>query len=453
VVPIFVLDDRFEPARAPRRDWFLRGSLVDLDAALRARGSRLFVLAGRPEEVVPALARAVDAEVVLASRDVTSYAHRRDAAVAAALAHERRRLALRSGLLLAEPETMLTVGGGPYGVFTPFSRALERHPRRTPLTAPTRIPTPATFGLGPISAGRIIDVHEMATLPPPHGGLPVPGEVAAHERLEDWVRRGLTRYGRDRDLLSGEGTAHLGADLHFGTLSPRQVETAVLGAGVDVTAFVRQLAWREFYQHQAFHHRADDAVPASAPASAFRPDAEAHAAVAAWREGQTGVPVVDAAMRQLAATGWLSNRARLVAASFLTRHLLLDWRIGERHFLHHLIDGDVANNRGGWRWVAGVGADAQPWFRIMNPVRQGERFDPDGSWVRRWVPELARVPTRHIHAPWEMSEDEARDIDVRLGATYPWPIVDLAAARAQALAAFRSAQAVRDAQSARPRIA
>jgi deoxyribodipyrimidine photo-lyase len=142
-----------------------------------------------------------------------------------------------------------------------------------------------------------------------------------------------------------------------------------------------------------------------------------------------------------------------VAASFLTRHLLLDWRIGERHFLEHLIDGDVANNRGGWRWVSGVGPDAQPWFRIMNPVRQGERFDPEGSWVRRWVPELARVPTRHIHAPWEMPEDEARDADVRLGATYPRPIVDLADARAQALAAFRSAQAVGAAPSSGPRIA
>jgi deoxyribodipyrimidine photo-lyase len=439
VVPLFVLDDRFDPARAPRRDWFLRRSLADLDAGLRARGSRLVVLAGRPEEIVPAMARAVGADVVLASRDVTSFAHRRDAAVAAALAREGRRLALRPGLLLAEPETMLTAVGGPYGVFTPFWRTLERQRRRVPLGAPAQIPTPATFPAdGPASDDRIVDVRAMVALPPPHAGLPVPGEAAAHQRLEAWVRGGIARYGQDRDLLSGDGSSHLGADLHLGTLSPRQVEAAALDADVDATPFVRQLAWREFYQHQAFHHRTDVGTPVDPLAAAFRPAAEAPDAVAAWREGRTGVPVVDATMRQLAETGWISNRARLVAASFLTRHLLLDWRIGERHFLRHLIDGDVANNRGGWQWVAGVGPDAQPWFRIMNPVRQGERFDPEGSWVRRWVPELARVPARHSHAPWDLPEDEARRLGVRLGATYPRPIVDLGDARARALAVFRS---------------
>lgn len=439
VVPLFVLDDRFAPALAPRRDWFLRRSLGDLDSSLRSRGSRLVVIAGRPDEIVPAVARAVGAEVVLASRDVTPYAHRRDMAVAAALTREGRRLSLRPGLLLAEPETMRTADGAPYRVFSPFWRALERQPGRELLTAPTGIPTPSRILADVAMLDRpILDVRSMA-VPPPHPGLAVPGEAAAQERLEAWVRGGLARYGHDRDLLSGAGTAHLGADLHFGTLSPRQVETAAMGAGVDATPFLRQLAWREFYQHQVFHRRVDADTPDRGLASAFRPGSDDPEAVAAWCEGRTGVPVVDAAMRQLAASGWLSNRARLVAASFLTRHLLIDWRVGELHFLRHLIDGDVANNRGGWEWVAGVGPDAQPWFRIMNPVRQGQRFDPDGSWVRRWVPELRRVPARYIHAPWEMAEEDARDVGVILGTTYPRPIVDLAAARARALEASRAA--------------
>jgi deoxyribodipyrimidine photo-lyase len=441
VVPLFVLDDRFQPERAPRRDWFLRRSLVDLDASLRARGSQLLVIAGRPDEVVPSVARAVGAEVVLASRDVTRFAHQRDGAVAVALAREGRRLVMRPGLLLVEPETLLTADREPFRVFTPFWRALERQPRRMSLTAPTRVPTPARIPVGgPMSVGRTFDVRAMAALPPPHAGLLVPGEAAANERLQAWVRGGVARYGQDRDLLSGDGSAHLSADLHFGTLSPGQVESAALAADADASPFVRQLAWREFYHHQAFHHRTDGHAPASVPTSALNPDTQASDAVEAWREGRTGIPVVDAAMRQLAETGWLSNRARLVTASFLTRHLLVDWRIGERHFLHHLVDGDVANNRGGWQWVAGVGPDAQPWFRIMNPVRQGERFDPEGSWVRRWVPELAGVPARHIHAPWTMPEEEARDVGVRLGASYPRPIVDLADARARALEAFRSGQ-------------
>ena len=335
---------------------------------------------------------------------------------------------------------MLTAGGRPYGVFTPFWRALQRMPRRTLSPAPTRIPTPSAFTLrGPMSGGRINDVRGLAALPPPHAGLPVPGESAARERLVAWVQGGLARYGRDRDLLSGESTSHLGADLHLGTLSPRQVEAATLDPDVDASSFLRQLAWREFYQHQAFHHGTDDEAPASELASVFRPGVEAPDAGTAWREGRTGVPVVDAAMRQLVETGWLSNRARLVTASFLTRHLLLDWRIGEQHFLRHLVDGDVANNRGGWQWVAGVGPDAQPWFRIMSPVRQGQRFDPEGTWVRRWVPELAHVPARYLHAPWEMPEDVARDVGLRLGMTYPRPIVDLAEGRERALAAFRSA--------------
>jgi deoxyribodipyrimidine photo-lyase len=423
VVPLFVLDHRLLDASAPARAWYLRGSLVELDVALRRLGSRLVVRVGRAEDVVPSVAREAQADVVLASRDVTSFGHRRDRAVSEALARDGRRLALRPGLLLVEPEQLLTEAGRPYRVFTPFWRALQGAERRTVLPAPATIPPPPE---------SIRDSTRLAREPAPWPGLPATGEGAARERLETWLARGLGGYAARRDDLDGLGTSRLGPDLHLGTLSPRQVEAAAVDSGSDPTAFVRQLAWRELYHHQLFHQRQEPDTLASPLMRAFRTEADDPSAVEAWRAGRTGIPTVDAAMRQLAATGWMSNRARLVTASFLTRHLLMDYRIGERHFMHHLIDGDVANNRGGWQWVAGVGLDAQPWFRIFNPVRQGQRFDPAGAWVRRWIPELGDVEDRFVHAPWEAPSPPS---------DYPSPIVGLAEGRDRALAAFEDATA------------
>lgn len=434
VLPLFVLDDQAFTGVAPARAWFLRRSLAELDADLRARGNGLLFRRGRPERVVAEVAAEAGAEVVLATRDVTPLSHRRDVAVQAALEREGRRLMLRPGLLLAEPEVITTADARPYSVFTPFWRALQAIPRRQLLPAPDHIRTPRDTLAGSESMAA-----EMATLSAPLQGLPSPGEAAGRERLQAWVSRGLANYGVDRDVLSGDGTSHLGVDLHFGTLSPLQVEIAAQESAADATPFVRQVAWREFYHHLLFARRAAEGSPDSPLMSAFRSEEEDPGAVAAWREGRTGVPVVDAAMRQLAASGWLSNRARLVVASYLTRHLLMDYRIGERHFMHHLIDGDVANNRGGWQWTAGVGADPQPWFRIFNPVRQGARFDPGGTWVKRWVPELAGMPGAHIHAPWEMPDEVAAVAGVRLGQSYPRPVIELAAGRERALAAFKSA--------------
>jgi deoxyribodipyrimidine photo-lyase len=420
VVPLFVLDDQALVRVAPARAWYLRGALQELDRALRSRGSRLLLRTGDPVEIVPDVARAVGANVVLASDDVTPYSLRRDAAVASALQQDGRSLELRDGLLLADPDDIRTGDGRPYTVFTPFWRALGRATRRALLPAPSSIPTAmATI------RGDTLPAPGVAPLP----GLPTPGEPAAQQRVDRWVADGLARYRTDRDGLDGEGTSHLGADLHFGTLSPLQVEAACESAGPEAEAFTRQLAWRELYHHQLFHQACEPRrrLPLE---DAFRSEPDDPDAVAAWREGRTGIPAVDAAMRQLRATGWLSNRARLVTASFLTRHLLMHPRIGERHFMDQLVDGDVANNRGGWEWTAGIGLDAQPWFRIFNPVRQGQRFDPQGSWVRRWVPELEAVPERFVHAPWEWDGSAPG---------YPAPIVDLKIGRERALAAFKAA--------------
>ncbi len=436
VIPLFVLDERLlrDSTSAPARTWFLLRSLAELDASLRARGSGLLLRTGRPEEVVPRLAHEAGASAVLATRDVTPFSHRRDQAVAAALERDGRRLRLQPGLLLAEPESMLTAAGRPFRVFTPFWKALQQVSRRPLLPAMGAIHTPADLLVAPPGV-----TAELADREAPHPGLPEAGESAAHERLRAWVLEGLSGYGRGRDGLDGQATSRLGPDLHLGTLSPLQVESAAIEAGAAAVPFVRQIAWREFYHHQLFHRRAAVDPVADSPFMAiFRTDREDPEAVAAWREGRTGIPVVDAGMRQLAATSWLGNRARLVVASFLTRHLLMDYRIGERHFMRHLIDGDVANNRGGWQWTAGVGADPQPWFRVFNPVLQGQRFDSDGDWVRRWVPELAGVPSRYIHSPWEMPAAVSGEAGVHLGESYPRPIVDLQAGRERALAAFRS---------------
>jgi deoxyribodipyrimidine photo-lyase len=430
-VPLFVLDPAvFGGARsAPARDWYLGGSLRALDAALRERGSRLIVRVGRPEEVVPSVARESGAEAVLISREVTPYGRRRDRAVAAALRADHRELHARRGILLVEPEHIVGRSGQGHTVFTPFWKALGSVSRRSVLDAPGSLPP-------------LVDVEGEALPPfgpPPLEGLPEPGEPAARARLDRWVADGLAAYGDRRNDLAGTGTSRLGADLHLGLLSPLEVE-ARCGGDHGAEAYRRQLAWREFYHHLLWY-RPELARAPFQPRfeAAFRPASEDPAALAAWREGRTGIPVVDAGMRQLARTGWLSNRARLIVASFLTRHLLLDWRAGEAHFQRTLVDGDIANDVGGWQWTAGVGTDAQPWFRVFNPVLQGQRFDPDGSWVRQWVPELANVPAPVIHEPWTMSPQDQAAAGVRIGVDYPAPIVDLAWARERALAAFRAA--------------
>ncbi len=270
--------------------------------------------------------------------------------------------------------------------------------------------------------------------------LPTPGEAAARARLERWLDRGIDGYSASRDRLDLEtGTSRLSADLRFGLVSPLEVVERAIGAGDGRRTFVNEIVWREFYAHVLFHHPAvrQQAFRATFDDVAWSGDADG---LAAWQSGRTGVPIVDAAMRQLAGSGWMHNRARMIAASFLTKDLLVDWREGEAHFMRHLVDGDVASNNGGWQWSASTGTDAQPWFRIFNPVTQGRRHDPDGAYVRRWVPELAGVPTARIHAPWEMTAAEQAAAGCRIGIDYPAPIVDHAAARTRALTAYDAAR-------------
>jgi len=441
LVPLYVLDPRLLRGRfaSPNRAWFLLGSLRMLATDLAALGSPLVVRVGDPMVVVPEVALAAGATDVYVSRDHAPYGRARDQSVAEVLAATSpgARLHASTGVLVHEPESIATLEGQPYSVYSPFRRAWERLPRREVLTAPDvlpghhldpgEIPTLATLGLGD---GPTAD----PTL------LPEPGEAAARRRLERWLARGLGAYAETRDRVDlADGTSRLSADLHFGLLSPTEIVARVTGDGEGRRVYLSEIVWREFYAHVLFHRPA-------VRRAAFRTEFDAiewsgdGSALDAWRTGRTGYPIVDAAMRQLAATGWMHNRARMIAASFLTKDLLIDWRAGEAHFMTHLVDGDVASNNGGWQWSASTGTDAQPYFRIFNPVSQGRRFDPDGAYVRRWVTELRTVPAAYIHAPWEMPPAVAAASGVRVRADYPAPIVDHAQARARALATYEAAR-------------
>ncbi|NPV66414.1 MAG: deoxyribodipyrimidine photo-lyase [Anaerolineae bacterium] len=444
VLPVFVLDPALlaSPYSGEKRLAFLLGGLRALDADLRARGSRLIVRRGRPEAILAVLAEEAGAGEIVAEADYSPYALARDARVAAVLP-----LTLVEGLTVHPPGAVLKSDGRPYTVFTPFSRtwkAIGLPGHSDLLPAPAHIPTPpAVIG------------EPLPDMPgQPTGVIFPPGADEARRRLEAFTggeAAPVYCYRDDRNRLDLDGTSGLSPYLRFGMLSARQAAVRageVIAAAPDSAAresaetWLNELIWREFYVHilAQFPFVREISFRESLRAIAWRNE---EAAFDAWREGRTGYPVVDAAMRQLLATGWMHNRARMVVASFLTKDLLIDWRWGEQHFMAHLIDGDPAANNGGWQWTAGTGTDAAPYFRIFNPVSQGQKFDPQGEYVRRWVPELARVPAAVIHEPWRMSETEQRAAGCVIGRDYPAPIIDHGRARQRALAAYGGAGALR----------
>jgi deoxyribodipyrimidine photo-lyase len=418
-------------AAAPRRLAFLDACLTALDGQLRARGSRLLVVDGEPADVLPQLATRLGARLVTATVDHEPAARARAAQAARALEHAGVDLVQHDAGAIQPPGTVTTGAGEPYRVFGAFARAWETRRLRDPAPTPERLVDAAALDVVPNSTLRTR---------PAIDGLPSAGEDAARTRLRDFVRDGLADYPIRRDLPGVDGTSRLSPHLRFGTLSAVEALRAARDAAAcdrqrraGAAAWARELAWRDFFAHilAAFPQVAVE--PMRGPVPRWRHDDRG---LRAWQEGITGIPLVDAGMRELAATGWMHNRARLVTASFLTRHLLIDWRLGERHFMAHLLDGQLSQNDGNWQWVAGTGSDAQPFHRVFSPVRQGERFDPDGEYVRRWVPELARVPAKSIHQPWTLSREERR----ALCPDYPPAIVDLTEARARALAAYAAAQ-------------
>jgi deoxyribodipyrimidine photo-lyase len=429
IVPVFVLDPRLlDGGRFPsaNRAWFLLGCLQELRGALRDRGGELFVRSGRPEAVLPELAREVGAESVHFASDVSPFAMARDRRVQAALGD----VAVRRypGNFTADVGAPRTRDGRPFSVFSPFWRAWEKLPRRDVHGAPRSLTVPAGLEAGELPEG-----------PRPEATEPFePGEAAARERLRGWLGAGIDRYAEHHDRLAG-GTSELSPYLHFGCISARETESrAAARGGAGAQAFVRQLAWRDFYAHVLLHHpgNARGAYKREFDALEWADD---RAACDAWRDGRTGYPVVDAGMRQLAARGWMHNRARLLAASFLTKDLHLDWRLGEAHFMRHLLCGDEAQNNGNWQWITSIGVDPAPYFRRMyNPMTQQRRHDPDGAYVRRWCPELRDVPLERLAEPWTMSREEQEAAGCVIGRDYPAPIVDHKRERERAMERYRA---------------
>ncbi len=438
VVPVFVIDEQLLAGRwaSANRAWFMRESLLELAGALADRGAPLRILRGRPAEVLPALAANLGVADVHATRDAAPYGRRRDRAVADGLAGAGIGLRTWPGLYVHEPDALATADGRPFGVYGAFRRAWDAAPRRRPLPAPDRIP-----GL-PGPGDPIPDLGRPSADP---ALMPAPGEAAARQRLDAWLRPDaaggapVDGYAAARDRLDLDATSRLSQDLRWGLLSPVEVVERAAGPGDGRRVFRAEMAWREFYAHVLWHHPRLLREPYLAALAGLETRHDP-GALEAWAGGRTGYPVVDAAMRQLRATGFLPNRARMIAASFLAKHLLLARELGEATFMRHLVDGDVASNNGGWQWTASTGTDPQPFFRVFNPVLQGRRFDPDGAYVRRWVPELAGVPAAHVHDPWAMDEEAQAACGCLVGRDYPAPIVDHAEARARALAAYGAAR-------------
>ncbi|MGE0595526.1 MAG: deoxyribodipyrimidine photo-lyase, partial [Hyphomonadaceae bacterium] len=341
--------------------------------------------------------------------------------------------------LLFEPWEVKTKGGEPFKVFTPFWRACQQMTPRTPLPAPRGL----RFFEGACASDALPSWRLLPTKPNWAATFEptwTPGEAGAQASLRAFLKNKVKAYPSARDQLAVDGTSKLSPHLHFGEISPAQIFAAAQThvaeqspGGVD--KFLTELGWRDFSHHLLFHWPSLPQQNWRAQFDAF-PWRDDDDALEAWRRGRTGYPVVDAAMRQLWTTGWMHNRARMIAASFLIKHLLIDWRRGEDWFWDTLVDADLANNSASWQWVAGSGADASPYFRIFNPVTQGQRYDADGAYVRRWVPELAKLPDAHIHAPWDAPADVLKAAGVALGRDYPHPLVNHAEARARALSAF-----------------
>ena len=437
MLPVFVLDDSGPGAwrLGDASRWWLHGSLASLAAGLERLGAPLVLRRGPAIEVIPALLRETGANRVHAGR-----MHEPWGAEA-----ERTLLAAGVPLHLHRTATLSKLDvrsktGGVYGVYTPFARAMRaRGAPPEPLPPPRRIQAPAPPRSDPLESWRL-----LPTTPDWAGGLRetwTPGEAGAQHRLCGFVDRAMRAYATGRNLPGEDGTSMLSPHLHWGEISPAQVwhaaSRAAGGREGGVDTWLGELLWREFSAYLLRHNPALPEQPLRRAFSAlpFRDDPDG---LHAWQRGQTGIPIVDAGMRQLWRIGWMHNRVRMIAASFLVKHLLIDWRHGERWFWDTLVDADLATNAASWQWVAGTGIDSQPFFRVFNPVSQGKQWDAAGAYVRRWVPELARLPDRFLHAPWTAPAKVLAAAGVALGRTYPDPLIDLAEGRRRALDTYRA---------------
>ena len=440
VVPVFVLDEKEgeRPIGGASR-WWLHGSLQALDQALHGQGSRLVLRRGTAGRAIAALARETGASTIVWNRLVEPAIARRDERVEKRCREAGLETQTFQAALLFKPEELRGRSGRPYRVFTPFWRKCLEHGFAGPTAAPpTRPEAPPKWpGSDDLESWDL-----RCTEPDWAAGFREvwrPGEEGAQHRLRAFLASAAERYDEDRDRPGMEATSRLSPHLHFGEIGPRQVAAGALalppGPGRD--AFLRELGWREFSHHLLFHNP-EMGVRNLRPEFDRMPWRQAPDDLRRWQRGETGYPIVDAGMRELWTTGWMHNRVRMLVASFLTKHLLIDWRHGADWFWDTLVDADWANNSCGWQWTAGSGADAAPWFRIFNPAAQSRRHDAAGVYLRKWLPELRGLPDRAIHAPRLAPQAVLDESGVRLGEDYPSPMVDHAAARQRALDAWRT---------------
>ncbi|WP_419933206.1 cryptochrome/photolyase family protein [Candidatus Poriferisodalis sp.] len=449
-LPVAVLEPRLVRAAGPHRLLAYFGALAGLEQSLNELDASLHVVVGDPIEVISQLAVETGGATVAVNADVTEYSMRRDAKVAEALG---RPLDSHWGTLVHPPGSVLTGKGTLSQVFTPFWKRWQALPL-PPAVGTGRVGVAGTvlaadLNFGPAGLTTISlaearsELERLGVSVPSVDDVPTTAawsEPRAAEQLTTWLEQ-VDRYNEIRDGFDIAGTSELSSALHFGLLSPRAIAAQVATGTAGRSAFVRQLAWRDWYSHLTYEHP-DITRRALRPAYdriKWRTGAPADQDFKAWSTGRCGYPIVDAAMRQLSATGWIHNRLRMIAASFLVKDLLIDWRRGEQWFRRLLRDGDIAQNAGNWQWCAGTGPDASPYFRVFSPVTQSRRYDPEGNYLRRWLPELARLPNRQIHAPWDAPPQVLSVAGVRLGVDYPAPVVDHAQARQRALDAYRCA--------------
>ena len=452
VVPVYILDDASEgvwPLGGASR-WWLHHALVALDASLRERGSQLIIARGSPLEILRTMGEAVGAGALYWNRRYEPAAIARDSVIKAEFTAAGIEVKSFNSALLNEPHAIRNKQGNPFQVFTPY----WKHCLTLPVAPAVKFPA------GPIMAPKkwpeSSGVAELGLLPTITWDAEFattwqPGEAGAAARLKKFTAHAVDAYADQRNLPDRDGTSMLSPWLHFGELGPRQIWAAVEAKSRDsgvfpssngARVFLSEVGWREFAHHLLFHFPETPEQPLRKEFARF-PWAEDTGGekLRAWQRGRTGYPIVDAGMRQLWRTGWMHNRVRMVVASFLVKHLRLEWSHGAKWFWDTLVDADLANNTLGWQWSAGCGADAAPYFRVFAPVLQGLKFDGDGEYVRRWVPELAKLPSQHIHAPWEAPPAVLAQAGVQLGENYPAPIVNHAAARDSALRAFKQLRA------------
>ena len=449
LVPVYiqdVRDSKWSNGRAS--EWWLLHSLRKLDAQLRAAGSRLIIRRGKPDAVLEQLTDELAARHLFYNRRYEPQGIKEQESVERALKLKGVVIESFNASLLFEPELIKTRKGEPFKVFTPFWEACLESPAPTSLLpTPKQIMRPKRWPVGEKIDQLQLEWDESDTMNlATHWS---PGADMAMKMLNSFAARRVCNYETDRDRPDLAGTSRLSPYLHFGEISPRQIwnriQKSISGktSGKDMPgalAFLRQLGWREFAYHLLYHFPFTTDKPLRSKYVEF-PWKHSNKSLAAWRDAQTGYPIVDAGMRELVQSGWMHNRVRMIAASFLIKHLLIPWQHGARWFWEKLVDADLANNTLGWQWVAGCGADAAPFFRIFNPMLQGTKFDPEGSYVRKWIPELNGLPDRWIHCPWQAPAKNLREAGVRLGRTYPSPIVNHLVARQKALRAYNEIRA------------